>query len=408
MRKAVVATDALLPAAPVLLGPEAKEVLRSAVEFGGGRLHSLKSTQVQYRPGRSLAVLYQARVSWGKGPAQEEGIVAMTAADGPPEGSLPVEAEGMRVGVWRLAHDPMLPGLKVALSNKHSRQLLGQTGGMVGVSLRSYRPTRRAVVRLRGTTERYVKVVRPDQAAALRDIHDAFVDVVSAPVIVYSDDALGLLCFEALPGRPMVDVLVGGMPLPSGKSLLALLDQIADLPSTGRSKQSPRKDAAAHCALLATMLPEQAERLEALLASVGTDPPLESLTVHGDFYEAQLLVDDDGHISGVLDLDRAGVGARADDLATMLAHLDALGVYRPKLAERCTTYRRELWATFSADVDPDDLRQRVAAVLIGLASGPFRLRHPRWQADTNRYLSLVDAWLDGRPDPYQTINTTRR
>src|SRR5699024_10283018 len=48
--------------------------------------------------------------------------------------------------------------------------------------------------------------------------------------------------------------------------------------------------------------------------------------VHGDFYEAQVFVED-GRVVGLLDIDTVGPGRRADDLACLLAHLSVLADY---------------------------------------------------------------------------------
>ena len=379
--------DTLFAAQEVLLGGEANDVLAAAVEYAGGRLRDAKATQVQYRPGRSLAVLYDARIAWRGKPLRTEGLVAMASTDGPPAGSLPVEADGLSIGVWRLAHDPLLPGLRVALAKEPARRLLGQRGGPVVISLRTYRPTRRAVVRLRGDRERYVKVVRPGQVARLVDLHALFTaGGLPAPAVASSDDADGLLCLEALPGRSLVDAIAEGAPLPSPASLVDVLDRVASVPlPSAQARRSARDDAPAHARFLAAVMPEVAERVEGVVAGLGKDEgPF--TTIHGDFYEAQVLVGDDGGVTGLLDLDRAGVGHRADDFATMLAHLGALAIHRPPIAARALAYRDELWRHFASLVDAEDLRQRVTAVGLGLATGPYRLRRPDWKAETLQYL----------------------
>ena len=401
--------DELLPAAPALLGDEARDIVGAAVAHAGGRLKGLTAKQVQYAPGRSLAVVYDARIQWPKrSRVVTEGVVAMTSVDGPPEGSLPVEADGLQVAVWRLSADPLLPGLAVALAPDGARRLLGAGGGPVSISLRSYRPTRRAVVALTGSEKRFAKVVRPQKLEALVELHRRFTGAggVPAPTVLGSDSTLGIATLAALPGKSLVDAIASGDDLPTGSTLLALLERIAAVPVDGAAR-SIRRDARSHAALVASTLPEASERIDVLLDGAGDDRAGESTTtVHGDFYEAQLLMQG-GTVSGVLDLDRAGIGAPADDLATMLAHLTALGIHRPALAATATTYALSLWRDFRTVVDADDLRQRIAAVLVSLATGPFRMRRPEWQRETFRYLDAAEAWISADPEAARITPTVR-
>ena len=373
----------------VLLGDGAASVVSGVVSVEGGRLCEVAPARVHHRPGRSVAVVYDARVAWpGDDRVGTELVVAMASADGPPEGARVVVVDGVSVGVWRVRDDPMLPGLRAVLAEEGD------------VSLVSYRPTRRAVVRVRGVDgERFAKVVRPAEAAALVDAHRRFSAAgLPTPAVLSSDEGAGVVRLAALPGRRMVEAMAAGAPLPSPAGLVDLLRRIAaevSPPPGHRVRRSARVDAPAHARLLATVLPDVADRIRDTVGRLGADPPDEARgMVHGDFYEAQLLVGEDGRMTGLLDLDRAGTGSVADDLATMLAHLGALAIHRPALATRALAYRDDLWRYVLGEslVPPDDLGQRVAAVGLGLATGPYRLRRPGWRAETVRYLDeVVDA-----------------
>src|SRR5690625_7159783 len=48
--------------------------------------------------------------------------------------------------------------------------------------------------------------------------------------------------------------------------------------------------------------------------------------VHGDFYEAQVFVDD-GKVVGLLDIDKVGTGRRAAALASLLAYVRDLAAF---------------------------------------------------------------------------------
>jgi hypothetical protein len=48
---------------------------------------------------------------------------------------------------------------------------------------------------------------------------------------------------------------------------------------------------------------------------------------------------------------------------------------------------------FDRAVDPALLRYGVAAVALGLATGPFRVLEPGWRATTARRVRLAEHWL---------------
>jgi Ser/Thr protein kinase RdoA (MazF antagonist) len=119
--------------------------------------------------------------------------------------------------------------------------------------------------------------------------------------------------------------------------------------------------------------------------------------VHGDLHEAQLLLDG-GRIAGLLDVDTFGLGRRVDDLATYLGHLAVLATTMPRARSRVNAHARRLLAGFDRTVDPALLRAAVAAVVLGLATGPFRVLEPGWRAHTGTRLALAEGWLTAGPD----------
>ena len=48
---------------------------------------------------------------------------------------------------------------------------------------------------------------------------------------------------------------------------------------------------------------------------------------------------------------------------------------------------------FERTVDPADLRYRVAAVVLSLATGPYRVQEPAWEQATRDRLDLAEQWL---------------
>lgn len=384
----------------VLLGEEVRELLAAAVEHGGGRLRKVTPRQTQYYPGRSVAVVYDAAVSWPTTPKGRTTPEALVGMAGPkiPAGALLLESDdGTRIGVWRLPHDPELPGLPIALDRQRAPELLaGQV--VLSSSLLSYRPARRAVVRLQGQVgTSFVKVVRPVKAAALRELHQAFAESVPSPKVVAFSDEAGLVALEGLPGRSLVDALAAGEELPDADAILALTRDLAGVPTSPSTRLTAREDAAYQATMLRAIAPDQAPHLDALLAAIGDDPTdAARVTIHGDLHDAQLLVAG-GRITGVLDLDRAGPGEPADDLANMIGHLEALALYRPALARAAQAYARALLPGFEDAVGAKELRQRVAAVLLAMATGPFRMMQPEWEASMRHHLDRAAQWLQDEP-----------
>src|SRR5699024_5962131 len=117
-------------------------------------------------------------------------------------------------------------------------------------------------------------------------------------------------------------------------------------------------------------------RITALAQRIGIEEVTDLVPAHGDYHEAQLLVSAD-QITGVLDVDTVGMARPADDASTMLAHL-AVWQTRSAQPARVAGYARALQACWEHRLEPSDLRRRVAARVLGLAVGPFRVQQRDW------------------------------
>lgn len=160
--------DPDLPVVSTLLGAQPPLPLRAAVDTAGGTLLSALPSQVTWWPGSSITVRYDAVV---KGGAMAGGQDFVMTAGRIPEGALVVDAGGQEVGVWRVPHDPALPGMASALDPDQAGRLLdglGVPGAAVKVSLRAYRPGRRAVIAVGGRSHGlYLKLVRTGRVEPL-------------------------------------------------------------------------------------------------------------------------------------------------------------------------------------------------------------------------------------------------
>ena len=369
-----------------LLVDDAGSLLEAAAGATGGTVVTWQPRQVSHRPGRSTMVRYEAIVERSRGHATLETFVAMV--DG---GSTPT--------VWRWPADPFLPGLADALDRRRVAALLddlGVAGGELRLRARAYRPGRRAVVEATGRQGRlFLKVVRPDRVEALHDRHRLLARHLPVPESLGWSDT-GVLVLAARPGHTLLEALrSAGEAAPPPDALVALLDRLPQ----ELLAVPPRRDlvgaADHHAAVIAATVPAARRLVEDLVGDLrvarGEAGPV--VPVHGDLYEAQVLVDG-GRITGLLDVDTAGPGLRLDDLANVCAHLSVLALVsdRPRSVER---YRAAVLALAERQGPPPELHRRITAAVLGLATGPFRWLEDDWTGSTIRRLDLARAWLDG-------------
>lgn len=381
----------------LLTGPEAGEILAAALHGAGGEVLSWQANQVDHQPRRGSTAGYRVRVRWADGTVTQERFGAVTGEA--PDGALTLGDGAGRVSVWRFPHDPYLPALAGAYDTAAVARLLRGYGmdGPVRLTLRAYRPRRRAVIEAAGPRGRlFLKVVRPSRVERLHRRHRLLTSagVPAAPSLGYTP--AGLLALQELPGRAMRDALRRrDTPLPPGGAIMALLDLLPAGLAEGRRRRSWLDRVEHYAAVVAGALPEQAELVRqlgaAISAEAGTGP---TVPVHGDFYENQLRIDGE-RITGLLDVDTVGPGDRLDDLGCLLGHLSVLTHLYPERAAALNQVVAGYLDVFARQVDPVDLRYRVAAVVLSLATGPHRVQEKGWQRATRRRLDLVERWLDG-------------
>jgi aminoglycoside phosphotransferase len=397
----VLIEDDVLPAAAHLAGPHARAVLAPVVEAAGGDLRSARPCHVQYRPGQDVVVRFTASVSWNGAAPVPETLLAGTSVAGPPPGAVPMVAhDGEReltVGVWRWPFDPVLRALPdVVTPGRIDRLLRGHLTRPLRVEVLAYRPTERVVARVTDAVGRcvYVKVVEPRRTAALVERHDRLrAGGVPVPEVVASDPLQGWFAMAPLHGPTMRErIKADAAPWPSAASLLELTGAVAGV-ALPRAAPVRRRldDAILHGAMLTTVMPDQRPRIERLTAALGEAVATDDVsfqTIHGDLHEAQIVVDG-ARVTGVLDVDDAGPGDGLDDLATMLAHLRfraASADNGPAIDAYVLALERDLHRV----VDARALAARTAAVLVGLATGPFRIQQRGWRHDVRRHLATAE------------------
>ncbi|HUG07899.1 MAG TPA: phosphotransferase [Acidimicrobiia bacterium] len=378
-------------------------------EAAGTTIDAIALIQNTWWPGRQLTVRY--RISGSEGELSGDNDVVATIGR-IPAGAAIVEGPDGPVGLWVVPDDPMLPGLRSTLDIPTvSRVLadLGSTDEVTRARLRSYRPGRRAVVEVRaGRSSIFLKVVPPAQVDELHEKHRFLSDFLPVPDSLGVAPDLGVVVMRALPGKDLRTALRAGThPLPDAATLARMIEGLPQ-PPAGWTSKSPFETLPNLVALLGGLLPTERDRLDLLVGEIGSERGTERVPVHGDFHEAQILTRGEMPI-GLIDVDTYGWGHSGDDAATMLAHLHLLA---PSCANPAQTMSlaRDLNLYWDTKVDPTDLRLRTAAVVLGLATGPFRVNRPNWVTETIERIVIAEQWVQSarRVDERSLIATSGR
>jgi hypothetical protein len=407
--------DPELPAADILLSPYAADALTPAVAPDGGVVRQASLREVDYYPGGSVNAAYDAVVEWPDSTSVEIlGVVARQ--DGRTRGERVAEVGGVSADVWRYPDDPYLPGLRAAIDPVYVEAVLESAGllrGKLDFEVHGYAPRNRAVVEIRTQpisskltfrpgqglvkpapeSVLYMKVLRPERIDGLVTAHAALEGVIPVPQALHVDRERALLGISPLPGVPLWEAIVDGTYPPLGADeLLDVLGRIEDVPIDKDARMTPSQSVRMNIRTLSVLLPGRAAALERFQERLGEDVVQPEITVHGDFHEYQLLVDDRG-LSGVLDLDDVGRGYRVDDMAMMLGRVWAFSRTERTGGPALERYFWSLLEAFEPQVDSVELRRRIAAVCMNHALQPFRYQEPTWRARCARGVTIAEELL---------------
>ena len=390
----------------LLTSTEVGELLGAAVEHAGGRLIGWALDHVDANPNQSTTATYSATVAWPYG-ERDELLGVSARASGPAASDTKAEifADGEReVAVWIYPNDPDLPGLARAAYTEQmagmltEHDVLGRPVAADEVSLRmiGYRPRRRAVLRVDVEPEPvvlYCKVLRERLFGDVVRRHELLLAAgVPAPrIAATTDDALLLL--HNLDGRPLAKAVFDETDPCTAEDLIHLLDAMP-MSVTKLERRPPWTDAVQHYSqMVAAAVPSATDKLAWLTDQIAeglASVPLGNDPTHGDFHEGQVHVSG-GRIVGILDVDTVGPGRRADDLACLIAHLSTIQRMNPAQEAKVHRLIRTWVPVFDTRVDPLELRLRAAAVIISLATGPFRGQEPEWEWETLRMIASAEA-----------------
>ncbi|QJW37612.1 phosphotransferase [Cellulosimicrobium protaetiae] len=393
----------------LLTAPEAGELLAVALGADGASLDTWRVHQVHARPGAEVTVGYDVvarralapRPGAGPGAVDAAEYLLATTAPLSPDAAGPGVvrlADGPRVvHVWRHPADPLLPGLAAACDRDALTRRLAAADvlkpgeAVEAAEMVAYRPLRRAVVRARTSIRTfYVKVVRPDRVRSLVRRHDLLRETpVRAPrCLDWGDD--GVVVLEEAHGVSLAQHLAAAGPAgqPTAIDPHALVRALDALPLRAttlrrRPGWAERVEHYGEAALAVHALDAArvARVVGAVREAVATRDPGPVVATHGDFYEANVLLDAGRTgVGTLLDVDTLGPGHRVDDLACLVAHLAVLPSLAPTVYGGVGALVQRCLAVFDERVDPGALRARAAGVVLSLASGA-----------TTR--DLGDAWL---------------
>jgi aminoglycoside phosphotransferase len=251
--------------------------------------------------------------------------------------TIPVGESSDVVAVWLYPSDPALPALRTVTDVASTAAVLsglGITWSPTEVAVVSYRPGRRAVIRVdSGASRLFLKVIEPGKAESISERHELFRSS-GLPVpraLGWSSD--GVIAMSSLPGieaQSAVDrILDQSAFLDQLEFLCALLEGVPAV-NTARPSLYNRLDW--YLERLTERLPTDAARIAEVGAAIanrgeeGYGFEFTPVTIHGDLHLGQLFIDPQApsEIAGVLDIDTAGVGDPADDAGAFYAHVIAL------------------------------------------------------------------------------------
>lgn len=391
----------------LLTGPVAGSVLAKALAPSGEVIETWEVHSVHHRPGAGVTVGYTAETVLPGGRRTTEYLCATTARLSHPDAPGLVRVDGVRglaglgstVHVWRHPADPELPALEAACTPSVLSERLGTR---VVPTMVAYRPTRRAVVRVTfpDSSTAYAKVMRPSQSASFAQRHRMLRDAgVPAPAVL-REDPDGLVLLSTGAGVPLSGLLSRGMDEAQAtrvmRELVALLDSLppAALGLPPHHTWSERAHHYAHAA--GTVLPEHGARARAVADGVAelmaVSDPGPVVPVHGDFYEANVLMEGES-VASLLDVDSLGPGHRVDDLACLLGHVSVLDHLAPASYPHLRPVL-ETWTRLACEVvDPVALLARCAGVVLSLVAGARREDGGPWRADAEGRLARAELWL---------------
>lgn len=355
-------------------------VINRAIAKRGGNLVSLDLDQIDNHPGRRITATFAAVVDWPHGRRDEV---------------FGVSASGEKTDVWLYPEDPALPGLPRATYSGSVAEILNESGyyskpvdaSQLRLKMIVYRPLRRAILRadVIPTQETFYLKVHQDRVfESVLHRHNLLANAgLPVPQLVAATYDK-IMVSKQLLGKPWNEAIFSDSKAVTGEKIVSLLDSLpADVAKLDR--RPPWAYGAEHYAeLTKTVAPNLSVKVDWLLQQIQeglADIPLGNEATHGDFHESQVFVSQ-GQITGLLDIDTVGPGRRADDLGCLIAHLTTIQNMNKAQTAKVHQLIQSIVPVFDERVDPIELRLRAAAVILSLATGPYRSQEQGWEQRT--------------------------
>lgn len=249
---------------------------------------------------------------------------------------------GDQAVAWKYPADPYLPALGSVVFPDACATLLQRVGYSPDISeiaLLGYRPSRRAVIRVRSADGvLYFKVVRPSQVDTLVTRHQTIHGAGLPATKLVSWSSAGLLVFEQAQGVALSDAdSLGLSPDQVVGRVLEVQTMLSGIGLMVAARSPIVESQTWYFDQAKNLFPDYQEQLESLRTRVSPllrdSYPGETTTIHGDLHARQIFVDSAPpyRVTGIIDLDGVGQGFAVDDLATLCAHSVATGVLRRRL-----------------------------------------------------------------------------
>jgi hypothetical protein len=221
---------------------------------------------------------------------------------------------------------------------------------------------------------------------------------VPVPLVRDSFAELGVVVFDELPGPLLKDEIKAGRPAwPKTDEFDRLAVDFARINDDLPIVPSRVRHGVLHAQMLRSVGAVHADQLDRLVGTFSTfRSNVEPQTIHGDLHEGQIVVDG-GRIIGVLDLDDLGTGSSLEERANLLGFLRYRAVTLPAQRHRITEYADQLRHNSSPRYDLIELDIATAAVIVGLATGPFRIQQTGWHDTVSTLIAHAVAHLPAAP-----------
>jgi aminoglycoside phosphotransferase len=267
-----------------------------------------------------------AGAQWFSDPTAAQDSLQQTSDNHATARTLVIPISSGAVVLYLHGADPRLRALARILADKRA-------------TLVSHRPTKRAVLHVRGA---YLKIVRDSRHAAAVAAaqlaptlaHGGFI----VPSLLRSETkrGCGILEFSEIPGHPLrlnLGSTTSSLLVKIGRALRTLHEARPATPIPHHGGQDEARNLSQWIDRLGYFDPEFASKLRAasqrVLEALGAAPDY-SATLHKDFHDKQLIVAAGGAV-GLVDMDTLASGDPALDLGNFIAHLDLHALQAPDL-----------------------------------------------------------------------------